>query len=108
MVRTPRPGIRHTLGAVLFTAFVLGGVTAAEARSRVYVRIGPPAPIVEVRPVPPRDGYVWVPGYYGWNHGDYRWLPGHWAKPPRRHAVSTEPRRVHEQHGWYMVPGRWR
>ena len=101
-------GMRRTLGAVLFSAFVLGGVTAAEARSHVYVQIGPPAPVVEVRPAPPHVGYVWVPGYYGWNHGDYRWLPGHWANPPRRHAVWIEPRWVHEQHGWYMTPGHWR
>ena len=104
---TPRRGMRRTLGAVLVSAFVLGGVTAAEARSRVYVQIGPPAPIVEVRHAPPRAGYVWVPGYYGWNHGEYRWVAGYWAKPPRHNAVWIEPRWVHERRGWYLEPGRW-
>ena len=42
---TPRCGMRRTLGLVLVSAFVLGGAAAAEARSRVYVQIGPPAPI---------------------------------------------------------------
>lgn len=105
---TSRYGIRRTFEAVLFSAFVLGSVAAAEASSRVYVQIGPPAPIVEARPVSPHAGYVWVPGYYGWHHGEYRWAHGYWAKPPHHHAVWVEPRWVHENHGWYMEPGRWR
>ena len=105
---TLRSGIRNSFGALLASAFVLGSVAVAEARTGVYVQIGPPAPLVEVRPVAPAAGYVWVPGYYGWNQRAYHWTPGHWARPPHRHGTWVEPRWVHERHGWHMTKGYWR
>jgi WXXGXW repeat (2 copies) len=105
---TLQGGVRHTVGALLVSAFVLVGVASADARTHVYVRIGPPAPIVEVRPVAPGPGYVWVPGTYRWDRRAYIWAPGRWVRPPRGHGVWIQPRWVHGRHGWYEVPGRWR
>jgi hypothetical protein len=96
----------------------LGGLTAllallstsAYADTRVFVHIGPPAPVygpVVVGP-PPAYGYVWQPGYYAWTGGYYQWVPARWARPPYRHARWMEGRWRHEHRGWYWTPGHWR
>src|SRR5262249_9464457 len=64
----------------------------AHAATRVYVRIGPPAPVYE-RAVIARPGYVWVPGYHRWNGHRYVWVSGHSVRAPRRHSR------------W--IPGHW-
>jgi len=100
---------RSVVGPVLVAGCLLAGAATADAAARVYVRIGPPAPIVEVRAAPPGRGHVWVPGYHQWNGRAYVWVPGRWAAPPRGRHVWVAPRWVHEgRHGWYFVPGHWR
>jgi hypothetical protein len=37
-----------------------------------------PAERVEVVPVAPAPGYVWVRGHYKWEGGAWVWVPGHW------------------------------
>jgi hypothetical protein len=99
-------------GIVLLSA----GVTASTAcavsaapRGRVYVRVGPPAPIVETRVVAPGPGYVWVPGYHAWDGRAYVWRPGRWDRAPRRNARWVSARWVHDRrNGWYLVEGHWR
>ena len=34
--------------------------------AEVYVNVAPPAAIIEVRPVAPDPGYIWVDGYWDW------------------------------------------
>jgi hypothetical protein len=61
----------------------------------IRVRFGPPAiPIYEMPPCP-GDGYLWTPGYWGWDDGfdDYYWVPGTWILAP-------EP-------GFLWTPGWW-
>jgi hypothetical protein len=74
----------------------------------VYVRIGPPAPIVERVVVAPGPGYVWVPGFYRWDGGRYIWVAGHHVRPPRGRAVWAPGHWTHARQGWYWVDGRWR
>lgn len=76
--------------------------------SRLYVRVGPPAPIVETRLTAPGPGYVWIAGYQRWNGGTYVWVPGRWERPPRPRAVWVPGHWVRERRGWYFVDGRWR
>jgi hypothetical protein len=90
------------------SAFVLAGVATADARTRVYVRVGPPAPIVDVRHVAPGPRHVRVPGYYRWTGRHYTWTRGVWVVPPRRHAVWIPPRWHRDRHGWFFVAGYWR
>jgi len=52
--------MRGVFGAVLLSTVLMA--IPASASTRVYVRVGPPAPIVEVRPVAPGPRYVWVKG----------------------------------------------
>src|SRR5262245_17822314 len=81
---------------------------ACAAPTRTYVRIGPPAAIVAVRPVAPGPRYVWIDGYHRWNGRAYVWVPGRWAMPPRGHAVWVPGRWHEDRHGWYFVEGHWR
>jgi hypothetical protein len=81
----------------------------AAPRGRIYVRVGPPAPIVETRVVAPGPGYFWLPGFYSWNGSAYAWRPGRWERAPRARAVWVPGRWVREQRrGWYFVEGHWR
>jgi hypothetical protein len=101
-------GVRQMMKAVLVSTFLLAASASAFASTRVYVRVGPPAPIVEVRRVAPGPRYVWVPGYHTWSGRAYVWTPGVWAVPPRPRAVWYAPRWVHHHSGWYCVGGYWR
>src|SRR6266436_5367958 len=44
----------------------------------------PPLPVYE-QPACPVEGYIWTPGYWGWNadYYDYNWVPGVWVPHPR-------------------------
>lgn len=44
------------------------------------VRPAMPAERVEVVPVAPSPGYVWVKGHYKWEGGAWVWVPGHWRR----------------------------
>ena len=82
---------------------------AAQAGTRVYVRVGPPAPVAEVRVVAPSPQHVWVAGYHRWDGGAYVWVPGRWELPPaHRHAWVAGHWAHHASHGYYWVDGHWR
>ena len=40
-----------------------------------------PAPFVEVVPVCPTPGYIWVGGSWGWCNNHWVWTRGHWGSP---------------------------
>jgi len=101
-----RPGV--FAGVLLATAMLLAVPACAAPRGRVYVRVGPPSPIVEARIVAPGPGYVWVGGYHRWNAASYVWVPGHWELPPRQRAVWSPGHWVRTRRGWYFEEGRWR
>src|SRR5271154_5565026 len=49
----------------------------------ISVRIGPPALPIYAQPICPGPGYLWTPGYWGWNDdGGYYWVPGTWVVAP--------------------------
>jgi WXXGXW repeat (2 copies) len=49
----------------------------------ISVRIGPPALPIYAQPICPGAGYLWTPGYWGWNDvGGYYWIPGTWVLAP--------------------------
>ena len=74
----------------------------------VYVRVGPPVPVPEVRVVAPGPDFVWIPGYHRWDGGAYVWVGGHWERAPRPHVVWVPGHWKHSSRGWYWVEGRWR
>ena len=77
-------------GAVLVIATAAMPVAGYAARL-IVVEAAPPPERVEVVPGP-RVGYVWAPGYWGWDRGRHVWVRGHW---------------VRERRGYHWVPHRW-
>jgi len=74
-----RPAFRWLLMAVILASFS----AASFAQVFVSVRIGPPALPVYAQPICPGPGYIWTPGYWGWNDdGGYYWVPGTWVVAP--------------------------
>ena len=98
--------VKGVFAAVLLS-IVLAAVPAS-ASTRVYVRVGPPAPVVEVRPVAPGPRYVWVDGYHRWDGRAYVWVPGRWAIPPRARSAWVPGHWAHTSRGYYFVDGHWR
>ncbi len=96
------------LAGVVLSGSLFAGTACASGGGRMYVRVGPPAPVVEARVVAPGAGYAWVPGFYSWNGFAYEWRPGKWMRPPRSRAVWVAGRWVGEPRGWFWVEGHWR
>jgi len=91
--------------ASLLAASTAIGSGLAAARTEVSVVIAPPAPRYEVVPAP-RHGYVWAPGYYGWNGHKHVWHSGRWMRERHgEHWVAHS----WEQRGdrWYFHDGHW-
>jgi hypothetical protein len=105
---TIRRFIGPLAGVLLVSATLAASSACAETHGRMYVRVGPPAPIVETRIVAPGPGFVWVPGYYTWDGRVYVWVPGRWERAPHPRARWVAPRWVHDRRrGWYLVDGHW-
>jgi len=64
-------------------------VCAAPASAQVAVLV-PPGATYEAAP-PPRVGYAWQPGYWGWEHGRYAWIEGHWIAVAGGAPVAPPP-----------------
>ncbi|MBW0001134.1 MAG: YXWGXW repeat-containing protein [Verrucomicrobia bacterium] len=93
--------------AALITTF--SALTITPGRAQVFVRIGPPAPIVEPGPPPPpARGYVWVPGYWHWNGYRYVWRRGRYMYRPRGRGGWVPAHYDRRPGGWVYVPGHWR
>ena len=95
------------LGAGLGALLVVTGACASTS-GRTYLRVGPPAPMVERQLDSPGPGYVWQPGYYRWNGRDYVWVAGRYERAPRARARWQPGHWEHARGGWYWVEGRWR
>jgi hypothetical protein len=68
------------LGILMFS---LSAASFAEIAVGISVRFGPPAIPVYAQPLCPGPGYLWTPGYWGWNDdGGYYWVPGTWVVAP--------------------------
>jgi WXXGXW repeat (2 copies) len=66
---------------LLFAAFA--GVSKAPAQIvGVSITVAPPVLPVYDQPPIPGPGYIWTPGYWAWDDGDYYWVPGTWVEPP--------------------------
>jgi hypothetical protein len=103
-------GLRTTVAVLVLTGSLIGTVACASAapRGRVYLRVGPPAPIVETRVVSPGPGYVWLPGFYRLEGRNYAWTPGRWDRAPRARAAWVPAHWAHDRRGWYFINGHWR
>ena len=73
----------------------------------IGVEIGVPPPAARIEVVPPaRPGFVWAPGYWGWEGNRHVWIEGRWLETrPGYHWVPERwvPRGRHHR----FEPGRW-
>src|SRR5882672_6331415 len=81
------------LRSLVFAAFL--ALPFATSFAQVEFSVGwapPPLPVYE-QPACPVAGYIWTPGYWGWNadYYDYNWVPGVWVPPPRVGLLWTPP-----------------
>jgi hypothetical protein len=81
------------LRSLIFAAFLALPFTASFAQVEFSVGWAPPPLPVYEQPVCPVAGYIWTPGYWGWNadYYDYYWVPGVWVPPPRVGLLWTPP-----------------
>jgi YXWGXW repeat-containing protein len=68
----------------------------------------PPLPLYS-QPALPKQGYVWMPGFWAWRKdvGDYYWVPGTWVQPPRRGFLWTPPYWSRVDGGYVFHAGYW-
>ena len=93
------------LSVALAAGFTIAG---GVAHAQIYVTTAPPAAVVETRPAPPDQTYVWQPGYQKWDGDHYTWVPGQWVAPPRERATWVPGHWNHDRKGYYWVEGSWR
>ena len=75
------------LRSFILAGFLFVSLPFAKSFAQVAFSVGwapPPLPVV-VQPACPVAGYIWTPGYWGWDdyYYDYYWVPGVWVPPPR-------------------------
>jgi hypothetical protein len=68
----------------------------------------PPASRVEARPTQPIASAVWADGYWHYGGGQWIWVPGHWAMPPRAGAMWRPTTWVQDGVQLRLDPGGWR
>jgi len=102
---------RLILATVVAGALGAAAIPATAANVGVSIGIGipvaPPPVIYEPPPPPPAAyGYVWIPGYWGWNGDRHVWIRGRYSYG--RPGYAWRPDRW-EQHGdrWHHVSGDW-
>ncbi|MBX3503211.1 MAG: YXWGXW repeat-containing protein [Alphaproteobacteria bacterium] len=104
--------LRRGFFALAAGAAALGvaGLTATTASAQNWnLAVPPPSPRYEAPP-PPRGGYTWAPGYWGWDGRRHVWHRGRWMQARRGYHwvpaqwvdIDPGPRRR-----WRFVPGHW-
>jgi YXWGXW repeat-containing protein/thrombospondin type 3 repeat protein len=91
----------------LVSAMIAAGTLAAVATplpsvaaTSFYAELNAPPPAYRYEPVPvARRGYLWSPGYWGWNGYRHVWVAGHWER--------ARPGYVYRAPGWVEYNGRW-
>ena len=92
-------------GITLATLVLVSPLATQAARVDIDVDIAPPPPRYEVVP-PPRVGYIWAPGYWGWDGQRHVWHGGRFMREHHgEHWVNHE---WEEHNGHYRYhEGHW-
>ena len=95
---------------LLTLSFAVISVTAYGGRVPVayYAPVPPPPVKVEVRPVSPGPGFVWIDGFWGYEGGHHIWQAGRWEKPPRANAHYVAPRWDRKGNQYAFREGHWK
>jgi hypothetical protein len=94
---------------LLLVVLVLSLSGALFAQVAITVSFGPPALPVYAQPLCPEAGYLWVPGYWGYDpsFGDYYWVPGTWVLAPEAGLLWTPPWWGWENGAYLFHSGYW-
>ncbi len=88
---------------------LLGMLAAGCGRGYIAASYGPPPPPrYGVMGYAPGPGYVWTDGYYNRVGGNWVWVNGRWAVPPRGRATWIRPEWRQEHGSWRFHRGYWR
>ena len=87
---------------------MLSPMTGWSAVMLVIDIVPPPLPMYAQPPVP-GDGYLWTPGYWGWNERarDYNWVPGTWVRPPKVNFLWTPGYWAFQESSYRWHTGYW-
>jgi hypothetical protein len=91
-------------------ALFLGMALTVSAPAQVSVYVGitpPPIPYEPPPPPPPVVGMVWVGGFWAPQGHHYRWVSGHYDRPPYPGAAWSHPHYDHYREGWRYDEGHW-
>ncbi|HEY2858656.1 MAG TPA: YXWGXW repeat-containing protein [Terracidiphilus sp.] len=79
------------ISLVVLLGLLLYRPAVAQIAVGISVRFAPPALPVYELPACPGDGYMWTPGYWGWDadDNDYYWVPGTWVMAPQPGLLWT-------------------
>jgi hypothetical protein len=100
----------HTLlFALAVLALSAAMSTPSPAQVRISVGFGPPPLPVYDQPLCPGDGYLWTPGYWGWDadFDDYYWIPGTWILAPEVGFFWTPPYWGWDNGAFLFYDGYW-
>jgi hypothetical protein len=76
-------GFASSALVLAFSLLSLSAPASAGVAVGISVGVAPPALPVYEQPACPGPGYLWTPGYWGWNEdGGYYWVPGTWVVAP--------------------------
>ena len=76
--------------SLVFAAFLALPLSSSFGQVGISVNVAPPVLPVYEQPLCPVAGYIWTPGYWGYDN-DYYWVPGVWVPPPRVGLLWTPP-----------------
>jgi hypothetical protein len=88
--------------------FVVAIMTVpASSQVSVYIGIAPPPIRYEPPPPPPAPEFVWVEGFWTPQGHHYRWIAGHYERPPFPGAYWYHPHYDRYPQGWQYHEGYW-
>lgn len=96
---------KYVLNLVILSCLVFAAGTYS-ASAQVYVSVHPVwAPVR--RPPPPSPRHIWIDEDWAYRGGRYVAIGGHWAVPPRPGFIWVPGRWDHGRRGDRWMPGRW-
>ena len=94
--------------AIIACAIILGATSLNASAIDINVTIGAAPPPVKYEVMPaPRDGNLWVPGFWDWNGSKHTWVQGNWEKT-RPGYVYVKPEWQKTNNGWHLAKGHWK
>jgi hypothetical protein len=96
--------VRSTLVALVLLSISL----ASNAQFSLSVSFAPPELPVYQQPQCPGDGYMWAPGYWGYDPDyGYYWVPGTWVLPPQEGLLWTPAYWGWDGNNYVFYDGYW-